>query len=62
LIVNQNTATTYQTFSLSGATVTGFNCYVTTSSSTLSANSFSISGGSSGINLAASSVTTLVSQ
>ncbi len=62
VIVNQNAATTYQTFSLSGISVTGFNRYVTTSSSNLAANSFAVSGSSFGINLAGSSVTTLVSQ
>lgn len=61
VIVNQNAAVTYQPFSLSGITVTGFNRYVTTSSANLSANSFTVSGSSFGINLAASSVTTLVS-
>ena len=62
VIVNQNTATTYQPFSYSGVSVTGFNRYVTTSSSNLQQNSFTVSGGSFGINLAPSSVTTLVSQ
>jgi glucuronoarabinoxylan endo-1,4-beta-xylanase len=61
VIVNQNSAITYQPFTLSGISVSGFNRYVTTSSSNLSANSFTISGSSFGINLAASSVTTLVS-
>ena len=61
VIVNQNSVVTYQPFSLSGISVTGFNRYVTTSSANLSANSFSVSGSSFGINLAASSVTTLVS-
>lgn len=61
VIVNQNSAVTYQPFTLSGITVTGFNRYVTTSSSNLAANSFTVSGSSFGINLAASSVTTLVS-
>jgi len=60
-IINQNAATTYQTFSIGGATVTGFNRYVTTSSSNLASNTLSVSGGSFGINLAPSSVTTLVS-
>lgn len=62
VIVNQNTATTYQPFTLSGVSVTGFNRYFTTSSANLSSNSFSVSGSSFGINLAPSSVTTLVSQ
>jgi glucuronoarabinoxylan endo-1,4-beta-xylanase len=61
VIVNQNTVTTYQPFSFSGITVTGFNRYATTSSANLSANSFAVSGGSFGINLLPSSVTTLVS-
>jgi glucuronoarabinoxylan endo-1,4-beta-xylanase len=61
-IVNQNTAVTYQPFSLSGITVTGFDRYVTTSASNLAASSVTVSGSSFGINLAASSVTTLVSK
>ncbi|HVV05762.1 MAG TPA: hypothetical protein VHC96_16140 [Puia sp.] len=62
VIVNQNSATTYQPFTLSGVTVTGFNRYFTNSSSNLSSNSFTVSGSSFGINLTPSSVTTLVSQ
>lgn len=62
VIVNQNNATTYQPFTLSGVSVTGFNRYYTTSSANLASNSFAVSGGSFGINLAPSSVTTLVSQ
>jgi len=62
VIVNQNSTTTYQPFSISGVTVTGFNRYFTNSSSNLSSNSFTVSGGSFGINLTPSSVTTLVSQ
>lgn len=61
VIVNQNTATTYQPFSFSGISITGFNRYVTTSSANLDADNFTISGGSFGINLLPSSVTTLVS-
>jgi O-glycosyl hydrolase len=61
VIVNQNAATTYQTFSFSGISVTGFNRYFTTSSANLSSNSFSVTGSSFGINLSGSSVTTLVS-
>ena len=61
VIVNQNTATTYQPFSFSGITVSGFNRYATTSSANLSANSFAVTGSSFGINLLPSSVTTLVS-
>ncbi|WP_205509568.1 hypothetical protein [Longitalea arenae] len=59
--INQNSAITYQTFSISGVTVAGFNRYRTTSSANLAADSFTISNGSFGINLPASSVTTLVS-
>jgi glucuronoarabinoxylan endo-1,4-beta-xylanase len=61
VIVNQNAATTYQSFSLSGISVTGFNRYFTTSAANLSTNSFTVSGSSFGINLSPSSVTTLVS-
>lgn len=59
--INQNSSITYQPFTLSGATVTSFNRYKTTSSSNLSFDSFTVSGGSFGINLPASSITTLVS-
>ena len=59
--INQNSAITYQPFTISGATVAGFNRYRTTSSANLTADSFTISNGSFGINLPASSVTTLVS-
>jgi len=59
--INQNTAVTYQPFSISGVTVAGFNRYRTTSAANLAADSFTISGGSFGINLPAQSVTTLVS-
>ena len=61
VIVNQNSAVTYQPFSFSGISLTGFNRYYTDSTSNLASNSFTVSGGSFGINLAASSVTTLVS-
>ncbi|MGQ7855422.1 hypothetical protein ACUN24_14410 [Pedobacter sp. WC2501] len=61
VIVNQNPSITYQTFNYSGITVSGFNRYFTTSSTNLSSNNLAVSGGSFGINLAASSVTTLVS-
>jgi glucuronoarabinoxylan endo-1,4-beta-xylanase len=61
VIVNQNAAVTYQPFSYSGISVSGFNRYFTTSATNLDSNSFAVSGGSFGINLAASSVTTLVS-
>jgi glucuronoarabinoxylan endo-1,4-beta-xylanase len=59
--INQNTSITYQPFTISGVTVSGFNRYRTTSSSNLTTDNFTISGGSFGINLPASSVTTLVS-
>ncbi|AXY74144.1 xylanase [Paraflavitalea soli] len=59
--INQNAAITYQPFSISGATVAGFNRYRTTSASNLTSDSFTISGGAFGINLPAASVTTLVS-
>ncbi|CAM3825100.1 xylanase [Mucilaginibacter galii] len=61
VIINQNTATTYQNFTLSGATISGFNRYVTTSGANLAANTLGVSGGSFGLNLAPSSITTLVS-
>lgn len=61
VIVNQNSAVTYQPFSYSGITIAGFNRYITSSSSNLASSSFAVSGGSFGINLPASSVTTLVS-
>ncbi|RZJ20239.1 MAG: hypothetical protein EON51_15650 [Acinetobacter sp.] len=61
VIVNQNTATTYQPFSVNGISVTGFRRYFTTNALNLGSNSFSVSGGSFGINLEASSITTLVS-
>ncbi|MDN5284598.1 MAG: xylanase [Mucilaginibacter sp.] len=61
VIVNQNTAVTYQSFGINGLSVTGFNRFITTSSSNLVASSFTVSGSSFGINLPASSVTTLVS-
>ena len=59
--INTNTAITYQPFTISGVTVNSFNRYVTTSSSNLAASSFSISNNAFGINLPASSITTLVS-
>jgi O-glycosyl hydrolase len=61
VILNQNTAVTYQSFNIGGLSVTGFNRYITTSSSNLTPTSFAVSGSSFGINLPASSVTTLVS-
>ena len=59
--INTNAEITYQPFTISGTTVTGFNRYITTSSSNLTPGSFSISNNSFGINLPASSITTLVS-
>lgn len=61
VIVNQNSATTYQPFSLSGISPAGFDRYYTNSSSSLAHNSFTITGSTFGINLTPSSVTTLVS-
>jgi glucuronoarabinoxylan endo-1,4-beta-xylanase len=62
VIINQNSATTFQNFSISGLTVTGFNRFFTNSTTNIGSNSFSVTGGSFGINLTGSSVTTLVSQ
>ncbi|PSL28212.1 glycoside hydrolase [Chitinophaga ginsengisoli] len=59
--INTNTAITYQPFTISGTTVNSFNRYATTSSSNLESSSFSISNNAFGINLPASSITTLVS-
>ena len=59
--VNQNASSTYQAFSYSGVTISGFTRYKTTSTSNLAQDSFSVSGGSFGITLPASSITTLVS-
>lgn len=59
--INTNTAITYQPFTISGITVNSFNRYVTTSSSNLASSSLSISNNAFGINLPASSITTLVS-
>jgi glucuronoarabinoxylan endo-1,4-beta-xylanase len=59
--INTNSAITYQPFTIGGVTVNNFNRYVTTSSQNLAASSFAISNGSFGINLPASSITTLVS-
>lgn len=60
--INTNSSTTYQSFSINDMSVSGFNRYKTTSSSNLSYDSFTISDDSFGINLPASSITTLVSQ
>ena len=62
VIVNQNASVTYQPFSYSGISPTGFTRYKTTSSSNLVQDNFTVSGGSFGINLPAQSMTTLVSQ
>lgn len=59
--INQNNAITYQPFTIGGVTVSGFTRYKTTSTTNLAADSFTISNGSFGINLPASSITTLVS-
>ncbi len=59
--INTNSAITYQPFTVSAVTVNNFNRYVTTSSSNLAASSFAVSNNSFGINLPASSITTLVS-
>jgi glucuronoarabinoxylan endo-1,4-beta-xylanase len=62
VIVNQNAATTFQSFTISGITVTGFNRFFTNSTTNIGSNSFAVTGGSFGINLTGSSVTTLVSE
>jgi glucuronoarabinoxylan endo-1,4-beta-xylanase len=59
--INTNAAVTYQPFTISGVTVSSFNRYETTSSSNLAASTLSISNNAFGINLPASSITTLVS-
>lgn len=59
--INTNAAITYQPFTISGVTVNSFNRYVTTSSSNLGSSTFNISNNAFGINLPASSITTLVS-
>lgn len=59
--INTNAAVTYQPFTISGITVNSFNRYVTTSSSNLDSSSLGISNNAFGINLPASSITTLVS-
>ncbi|RKR81760.1 glucuronoarabinoxylan endo-1,4-beta-xylanase [Mucilaginibacter gracilis] len=61
VIVNQNNATIAQSFDLSGVSVTGFSRYSTDSSSNLAYSAVSASGSHFSINLAPSSVTTLVS-
>lgn len=59
--INDNSEITYQPFSYSNISITGFNRYQTTSSSNLAASNIAVSGGNFGINLPASSITTLVS-
>ncbi|MVT44344.1 glucuronoxylanase [Chitinophaga oryziterrae] len=59
--INTNAAVTYQPFTISGITVNSFNRYVTTSSSNMDSSSLGISNNAFGINLPASSITTLVS-
>lgn len=61
IAINTNAAVTYQPFTISGVMINSFNRYVTTSSSNLEPSSFSISNNAFGINLPASSITTLVS-
>jgi glucuronoarabinoxylan endo-1,4-beta-xylanase len=61
VIVNQNPATVTQSFTLGGISASSFSRYVTTSSSDLSTDSFTVSGSTFSINLSGSSVTTLVS-
>jgi glucuronoarabinoxylan endo-1,4-beta-xylanase len=59
--INTNTAITYQPFTIGGATVNNINRYVTTGFQNLAASTLAISNNSFGINLPASSITTLVS-
>lgn len=59
--INQNSSDTYQAFSWSNITVSGFTRYRTTSSYNLASDSPTLSGSSIGITLPASSITTLVS-
>ena len=59
--INTNAAIIYQPFTISGVTVSSFNRYVTNSSSNLGSSTLSISNNAFGINLPASSITTLVS-
>jgi glucuronoarabinoxylan endo-1,4-beta-xylanase len=60
--INQNSSDTYQAFSWSNITVSGFNRYRTTSSYNLANDSQTPSGSGIGITLPASSITTLVSK
>lgn len=59
--INKNSDITNLTTSYSGITVSGFNGYTTTASSNLSPSNIVAAGGSFGVNLPASSITTLVS-
>jgi glucuronoarabinoxylan endo-1,4-beta-xylanase len=59
--INTNSSSTYQAFSYSGVSISGFNRYKTTSSANFTSDSFAVSGGSFGITLPASGITTLVS-
>lgn len=61
IIVNQNSSAVSQSFTLGGISTSSFSRYVTTSSSDLAADSFTVSGNTFSVNLSASSVTTLVS-
>ncbi|MDJ1469242.1 hypothetical protein [Xanthocytophaga flava] len=58
--INQNSSATNQAFSLSGATVSSFSRYQTTSSANLVSSSLSVSGNSFNLTLPASSITTLI--
>lgn len=62
VIINENSGTVYQPFNFSGLSVSGFNRYVTSATNNLAQTNFSVTGGSFAINVAGSSVTTLVSQ
>ncbi|MCW3786526.1 hypothetical protein [Plebeiibacterium sediminum] len=60
--INTNSGSVYQGFNLTGATVSGFDRYRTTSSSNLAHDSFNVSGSYYGITLPGNSITTLVSR
>jgi len=59
--INDNSEITYQPFSYNNISISGFNRYKTTNASNLISDNISVSGGNFGINLPASSITTLVS-
>jgi glucuronoarabinoxylan endo-1,4-beta-xylanase len=59
--INQNSSITNLTTNYTGITVSNLNSYTTTGSSNLVQNNIVASGGSFGVNLPASSITTLVS-